>query len=402
MENEQYLDYSEENYGQLTQIRVPLEDAAAAFFVRDASGRIPIVVMPQRKHRIRVELIVLAALVLVGGVIGPTFVNAPLLLPLSIVIALLLTVLALYSAFRVRIPEGVQALLARGGRYTGTVGSGMHFVPPWVAVTHLVTRREIPFDVPVVEAPTQDDVWANVDTLITFTISEPYQFVYNISADDFDRVFQAVCQDSLRAMVRQITADQINDLARLDLSELRQTLSAGVEPYGVTIMKVNIVYAQPPAEFMRSREARQLAVFQQAEQAEKQALALRRQTDEAALARAQVIARVEQEREELQLGVQQAEARRRVIELDAENEDMRLVKLEERLHRYPLAVKWEWQGDQLAVARSLAANSRAVVQLGDTDALVRMLLMRDVATDSAPNGLEDAGPDEAVGTEENS
>ena len=39
MENEQYLDYSEENYGQLTQIRVPLEDAALLRAVHHGAPR---------------------------------------------------------------------------------------------------------------------------------------------------------------------------------------------------------------------------------------------------------------------------------------------------------------------------------------------------------------------------
>jgi hypothetical protein len=48
----------------------------------------------------------------------------------------------------------------------------------------------------------------------------------------------------------------------------------------VTIAKINITYAQPQVDFVRSKEARQLAAVQQAEQAEKQALALRRKDEE--------------------------------------------------------------------------------------------------------------------------
>lgn len=388
MANEQELAIAEEDYQQLTQVHVPLEEAARAFSVKDADGRIPIVVIPERLLRIRTELALVAVGLVIAAWLSSTFIELSWLFPLSVVIAILLFVLAFFSAFRVRIPEGVHALLSQGGKYTRTIGSGMHFVLPWVVVTHLVTRREIPFTVPVVDAPTQDNVRANLNTLITFAITDAYRFVYNISADDFDMVFQASCQDGFRAMVRQIMSDQINDLVRKDLTEFRENLSQDVEPYGVTIMKVNIIYAQPPEEFMQSQEAQKLAVLQQAEQAEKQALALRRQLDEAALARQKVISQVEQELEALQIGIQQAEARRRVEELEAATEEMRLAKLEKRLRDFPLAVRWEWQGEQLNVARSLAANPRAVVQMGNTDALVRALLMRDFISDAAID-LED-------------
>lgn len=390
MVNEQNLEFTEENYQQLTQIHVPLEEAAQAFSIKDADGRIPIVVIPERLLRIRTELALVAGALVVAAWLSSTFIELAWLFPLSIVVAVLLLVLAFFSAFRVRIPEGVYALLARGGKYTRTIGSGMHFVLPYDVVTHLVTRREIPFAVPVVDAPTRDNVRANLNTLITFTITDAYRFVYNISADDFDMVFQASCQDGLRALVRQISSDQINDLVRQDLTEFREKLSKDVEPYGVAIMKINIVFAQPPDEFMRSQEAKKLATLQQAEQAEKQALALRRQLDEATLSRQKVISQVEQELEALQIGIQQAEARRRVEALEAATEEMRLAKLEQRLQDFPLAVKWEWQGEQLDVARSLAANPRAVVQMGNTDALVRALLMRDFVSDN-PSALEENG-----------
>ena len=46
-----------DEYSQLYQARVPLDEAGDAFSTRDASGRIPIVVIPQRQARIRNELV---------------------------------------------------------------------------------------------------------------------------------------------------------------------------------------------------------------------------------------------------------------------------------------------------------------------------------------------------------
>jgi regulator of protease activity HflC (stomatin/prohibitin superfamily) len=233
-------------------------------------------------------------------------------------------------------------------------------------VSHLVTRREIPFDVPVVEALTQDNVRANVDCLVTFNITDPFRFIYNISAGDFDQVLQAVCQDTLRSLIRQISSEQVVNLARQDTTELQATLSAEVEPYGVTMRRVTITYAQPAAEIMRLQEARQLAVLQRAEQVEKQALAQRRQADEEVLVRQRVLAA-------------------------AEVEALRLAKLEERLRAYPLAAQYEWQSAQLTVANALAGNTRAVLQVGNTDDIVRALVMRDFVQ-SLPLDKADNGP----------
>lgn len=364
-------------YTQLTQVRVPLDQAANAFTTRDANGRIPIIIVPEQLNRIRNEVALAAVLVLTFGILGGLWLNNPTLIALAIPVSFLLLLLGVYRSFIVRIPEGVSGLLMRGGRYVKTIGAGTHFVPPWVLVSHLVTRREIPFDVPIVQAPTKDNVRANIDTLMTFRIVDPYQFVYNISAGDFDQVFQAVCQDSLRLVVRNYEAIQVIDLTRKDLTEVVAALSADVEPYGVEITKINVTYAQPPNDFMQSLEMRQLSIIQQQEQMQKQELAKRKQADEEVLAHQRVVAEVERERDALKAVYQKEEARRRVVELEAETEDLRLRKMQERLEKYPDAVKFDVETRQLDIAQALAGNSRAVLQIGSANDIVRSLLVRD-------------------------
>ena len=380
MQDDQLVpDNDNPEYTQLTQVRVPLEDAADAFNMRDASGRIPIIVIPLHLNRIRNEVILAALFVLAFGIIGGIFIDNVMMIALSIPIGLLLLILGIYRSFVVRIPEGVSALLMRGGRYVKTVGAGTHIIPPWVVISHLVTRREIPFDVPIVQAPTKDNVRANIDTLMTFRITDPYQFVYNISAGDFDQVFQAVCQDSLRLVVRNYEAIQVIDLTRKDLNEVVANLSADVEAYGVEITKINVTYAQPPNDFMLSLEQRQLSIIQQEEQEQKQALAKRRQKDEEDLAQQRVIAEVDRDRDALKAEYQKEEARRRVVELEAETEELRLSKMQERLKKYPDAVKFDVETRELDIAQALAGNSRAILQIGSASDIVRTLLVREAA-----------------------
>ena len=255
--------------------------------------------------------------------------------------------------------------------------TGSQVVSPWYAVSHLVTRREIPYDVPAVDALTKDDVRATVDTLITFAITEPYRFVYSITADDFDEILLAACLDAIRGEVRQLPAEKIADLTRRETTGLREVLNAEVEPYGVSIKKINVTDARPPEAFLDSQEGRQLAVFQRAERAEKQALAQRLQADTEALARQQAIAEVEREREKLQAQIQQAETRKRIAELEAETEELRLSTLEECLQKYPKAAAYEMQRAQLEIAHALAGNTRAVLQIGDADDILRAYVMRE-------------------------
>lgn len=382
---------SSSQYTQLVQVQVPLDQAAEAFATRDASGRIPIILVPKQLNRVRNEVVAAGGILLVGAWVAGRLLDNPSLFWLALPIAVILIVIGVYRSFIVRIPEGVNGLLARGGRYSKTIGSGTHVIPPWIVVSHMVTRREIPFDVPVVDAPTRDNVRATVDTLVTFTINDPFRFVYSISADDFDQVFQATCQDELRSMVRQVDSEEVMDISQRDMSGFLADLNASVASYGVSVSKITIPFAQPLLEFVRSMEMVKLAIVQKKEQAEQQSLAKQRQADSEALMQQEVIARVQREREELQLQLQQAEMRQQVIELEAKAEAYRLAKMEERLKAYPLAAQYDWESAQLEVARALASNTRAVLQVGDASDISRAFVMGDLMRFPPPE--ESASPE---------
>src|SRR5205823_3480546 len=119
-----------------------------------------------------------------------------------------------------------------------------------------------------------------------------------------------------------------------------------------------------------------------------------KQADQEALAMQAVIAQVAREREELQAQVQQAEIHKHVVDLEAEADELRLAKLQERLQRYPQAAEWEWAGEQLEVARGLAGNTHAIVQVGNGGAtdIARAFLVRGIAQ----NLSVETGADTAV------
>lgn len=378
------------SFSQLALIRVPLEEVAQAFAQRDANGRIPVIATPRFASRIRNDFVLAGVAVLAAGVILILLFFSAWYIPLVVAAGLGLIAFGVYRSFMVKVPEGAQALLARGGRYQSTIGSGTHVVPPWVAVSHIVTQREIPFDVPVVAAPTKDTVRVVVDSLLTFTIVDPYRFVFTISTDDFDQVLQASCQEAIRARVRQISVAEVLDLTVEDGAALRDVISPDVEQYGVQIMRVKITFVQPPESFLQSEEGRQLSVIQRAEQAERQALAERRQADEDELARRRLLARVQREQDEFQIQVQRAEDNKQLVELQAESEALRFQRLEERLRLYPAAAAYDNEVERLEVARALAGNTRAVLQIGNATEIGNVLVMRSLALESdavaPPNG----------------
>lgn len=348
-------------FQQLTQTRVPLDQAGEAFSVPDATGRLPIVVVPQQPFRIRNEFVIGGIIALVVGFILD--LNLALRGGL-IVVGVIAIFLGVFQSFIVAVPEGARAVLLKSGRYHRTVGAGRHIVPPWIVVSHVVTVREIPFESLAADMPTRDDVRVTLDLLLTFTIVAPEKFVFLISAPDFDQVCQAACLDAIRVLVRSKGSEEVLDLALDDMEALRSAISAAIAAYGVEIGRVVVTNVQPPREFMVSRESRRLAAVQRDEQTERHALEERLLSDRQALKRQRVGAKREQ------------------IELEAANEALRLRFLEERLAAYPNAARHDVEGDRLEVARALAANTRAMVQVGGTHDVADALIAHTIANDA--------------------
>jgi regulator of protease activity HflC (stomatin/prohibitin superfamily) len=355
---------------QLTQARVPLDEAGEAFTVPDPSGRLPIVVLPKQPFRIRNEFVI-------AGVIA---IVLALLFELDIAIrgallglGVIAIFLGVFQSFIVPVPEGARALLLKGGRYHRTLGAGRHIVPPWIVVSHVVTMREIPFDTLGSALSTMDDVRVDIDLLLTFTIAAPERFVFAISAPDFDQVCQASALDAIRTLVRTKRSDEILDLSSADTAALQTAIGAALAPYGVDVRRVLIINVQPPLQFMASRESRRLASVRLDEQTEQHALEERLLADRESLGRQRV-----------------AHQRER-IELEAANEALRLQHLESRLAAYPNAARRDLEEERIEVARSLAANTRAMVQVGSNADVADALIMHTL-TDAPPSQSAPAEP----------
>ena len=348
-------------YIQLTQARVPLDEAADAFGVPDATGRLPIVILPSAPYRIRNSLVIGGLFLAVIGLI----LDLELALRGGLLIAgILLVFLGVFQSFIVKVPEGSKAILLRRGRIDRTIGPGNHIIPPWIAVSHLVTTREIPFDVPVTEVPTKEGLRVSIDVLLTFGIVRPEQFVYAISAPDFDQVCQAAGQDALRMLIRSISAERVLDLAGSESAQLAEATGASLSAYGVEVVRVVILRIRPPDEFIRSMEGRRIAAVQREEEVERHALEQRRQGDREALER------------------QRMESRRELLELEAANEALRLERLQERLTAYPEAARFDLETARLEVARALAGNTRAMLNVGTSGDIASALVMRDLGNEA--------------------
>ena len=157
------------------------------------------------------------------------------------------------------------------------------------------------------------------------------------------------------------------DLAGAESDQLRKQIGTDLESYGVAIRQVVVTMVRPPASYMESLEARQLAAIQRAEQEQTHALEQKRQAD----------------RE--QLDRQRVTATRELLDLEAANESLRLQRLEERIKAYPDAARYDLDTTRLGVARALAGNSRTMLHIGEPGDLAAAIFPpEEIAAPVAP------------------
>ena len=349
-------------YVQITEaVATPLE-AGEALETRDAYGRVPVVVRIQRQTPIKVEWILVAIALGASGLFLPLFLALKAVIIVAAVAALFVGIL---SRIFLRVPTGSVGLVTKGGRHERVIGEGVRRVSPVLALSHIVTTRELAFDVPVSEVRSSDGIAVTVDLLLTLGIKDPVKLVYSITTSDLDQLVHATTMEAVRTLIRGIDAFSTLDLGAEEAGRMRAAIDEKLETFGIEVRAVAFTRVALPNLLMASLEARRLAAVQLMEEEQSFALDQRRITDRAALI------------------AQEAESRRAAIRLEAEGEAVRLGELDARLAANPLAARYDLELQRLRVAEQLAGNSRAVVSLGGSDLLADLLVARE-ATPEAP------------------
>jgi regulator of protease activity HflC (stomatin/prohibitin superfamily) len=337
--------------------------AGEALEQADALGRVPVVVRIRRRAPIRPESLLIAAGLVTAALVLPIVFIYAVLLVAGAVAAL---VVGLLSRLLIRIPPGTVGLVMVGSKHRHALVAGAHWVPPWYVLTHLVTTREIAFDVPVDQVRTGDGVGVDVDLILTLGFADHARFVYSITPGDLDQLAQATCQDAVRTLIRGMEALSVLDLGASEADRLRSTIAGRLAPHGIEVPAVAFTRVMLPREFNDSLEGRRLAAVRLSEQEELYALKQRQQTDRASLE------------------AQEEDARRAAVEFAAQAEEIRLARLEARVSAYPAAARYDLELARLRVAERLASNTRAIVSLGSGDLGGPILLTPDIETVAAP------------------
>ncbi|MFM5916441.1 MAG: protease modulator HflK [Novosphingobium sp.] len=164
-----------------------------------------------------------------------------------------------------------RALVMTMGRYTETVGPGLHFTLPWPLQSMLrqQTGSEVRTQIPEKEAealmPTADGELINVTFQVRWRITDLKQFTFNLP--DGEAAIRRLADAQMRAGVAEMPFDDLYGARRQ--SELQQRTMARMQRVldawhaGVSLSAVEVVRWDPPAQlsdtFKQISEAKQKA-----------------------------------------------------------------------------------------------------------------------------------------------
>ncbi|MGB1253849.1 MAG: SPFH domain-containing protein [Candidatus Promineifilaceae bacterium] len=153
----------------------------------------------------------------------------------------------------VMIPDGCEALITRFGKVLKTVGAGRHYIlHPWNRVGYIVNvTKEYPYNAPIREAPTQEQVNASVDLFLQFRINDPREFIFRLGGvNGFSEKLQNAISEQTRALIYSSRAEEIYDLIGESTQVLLASLNEQFMP-AVEFVNANITHAEPSSQEYR-------------------------------------------------------------------------------------------------------------------------------------------------------
>eukprot|EP00814_Leptocylindrus_danicus_P001380 CAMPEP_0116034138 /NCGR_PEP_ID=MMETSP0321-20121206/19422_1 /TAXON_ID=163516 /ORGANISM="Leptocylindrus danicus var. danicus, Strain B650" /LENGTH=522 /DNA_ID=CAMNT_0003510379 /DNA_START=195 /DNA_END=1763 /DNA_ORIENTATION=- len=142
------------------------------------------------------------------------------------------------------VPEGYYALVSRfGSEEDYSDGnpvwpSGLHIGPPWLRVTHLVTKQSMVFNTPIKGCKTSDNVTVQIDMSIVLRVmgdepsserpndhpSNVRKFIHHLTAAGLREQLIGAQAEAVRTMARSVTHTEVFGLRTLSAAELEENM----------------------------------------------------------------------------------------------------------------------------------------------------------------------------------
>lgn len=169
---------------------------------------------------------------------------------LTVLAAILIVGFSIISSAIKVVREYQRLVVFRLGRSIGQKGPGLVFLIPVIDRAVWVDLREFFLEIPSQTCITKDNASINIDFLIYFKVFEPDSSVIQVT--DFAGAARGIATTTLRAVVGDISLDDVLAQREKINNVLRAKLDEVTERWGVKVTTVEIREILPPREIQEA------------------------------------------------------------------------------------------------------------------------------------------------------
>ena len=144
------------------------------------------------------------------------------------------------------VPEYRRLVVFRLGRVLSAKGPGLVILIPWIDRPVTADLRERFIEVPAQSAITKDNAPVSIDFLIYLRVVEPLPSV--VAVEDFLGAAEGIAKTTLRAVVGDISLDDVLSRREHMNEQLRTKLDEVTSRWGVKVTAVEVREIQPPRD----------------------------------------------------------------------------------------------------------------------------------------------------------
>lgn len=162
-----------------------------------------------------------------------------------------LAVVVAYSFLSLRVikqyERGVTFFL---GRYWGTKGPGLIFVPALLTSQRRVSLRIMALDIPPQDVITRDNVSVKVNAVLYMKVADPAKAVIEI--EDYRYATSQLAQTTLRSVLGEVELDELlADREKIN-AILKKIIDSRSDPWGIEVSAVEVKDVDLPTEMKRA------------------------------------------------------------------------------------------------------------------------------------------------------
>ncbi len=173
------------------------------------------------------------------------------------VLAIFVVVVLVKTA--VVVPQRMEFIVERLGKYSKTLGAGFHILVPFLdRVAYKRSLKEVVIDVQSQTCITADNISIAVDGVLYMQVMDSKKSAYGI--DNYELAAAQLAQTSLRSVIGKIELDKTFE----ERDSLNQQIVAAIDAaainWGIKVLRYEIKDLTPPQTVMQAMEAQMKAV----------------------------------------------------------------------------------------------------------------------------------------------